>query len=306
MEEINGNYRMIRPAIFSDDCLTVVLNGLKSQHSKDSYHKNAKLFNQWLVEENRAITIDSVTAYIAYLESQNAKPATINNRLATIRAIVKVAKRKKLIASDEAEGIMEIKGRKTQANENAVWLEKEEIQQLLSKLSAGGTNKDKRDACLLALGVATGLRRDELLNLTWNQVQSGRKTFLTNVKTKGSKKRKIIVQRWAIKYLDEWGEVTGRVGSLFVGFMSRKGERFTDKPINRVAFSKIVTRLGKLINRKLAPHDLRRTHAAMMYDAGKTIREIQHSLGHASIMTTEKYLKPIEIDRLADDNAFTI
>lgn len=296
----------ISPPIFSDDCLTVVLNGLKSQHSKDSYQKNAKLFNKWLVEENRAISIDSVTAYIAYLESEKAKPATINHRLATIRAIVKVAKRKKLIASSEAEGILALKNRKSQANENAVWLEKEEIQRILSKLCATGTNKDKRDACLLALGVATGLRRDELLNLTWSQVQTGRKTFLVNVKTKGSKNRKIIVQRWAIKYLDQWGEVTGRVGRLFVGFMSRKGERFTDKPINQVTFSKIVTRLGKLIDRKLAPHDLRRTHAAMMYDAGKTIREIQHSLGHASIMTTEKYLKPIEIDRLADDNAFSI
>lgn len=292
----------------TDDALTVVLNGLKSQHSKDSYSKNARLFSEWLATHNRAVGIDSVIAYVAYLEAQGRKPATINSRLATIKAIVRVAKRKRLISQEEADGIIEIKGRKSNDNENANWLEKDEIQEVFKALGEKGSNKDKRDAALFALGVATGLRRTELLSLTWAQVQTkGRKTFLINVKTKGNKKRRVIVQKWAVKHLKTWGDVTGRDGHMFVGFMSRRGERFTEKPVNAVACSKIVKRLGKIVGIDgLAPHDLRRTHAAMMYDAGKSVRDIQASLGHSSIVTTEKYLKPIQADRSADDSAFTI
>lgn len=309
MDEITtSKYRTPAVKDFDDDCLTVVLNGLRSERSKNIYATNARLFNVWLSAQSRSINIDSVIAYIAALESEGKKPATINSRLATIRAIVKVAKRKRLIDAHEADGIIEIKSRKPDSKENANWLEKSEIEEIFRQLRSRGTNKDKRDAALLALGVATGLRRNELLSLSWGQVEKrGRKTFLTNVKTKGSKERKVIVQKWALKYLNAWGRVTGKTGSLFIGFMSRRGDRYTQKPINAVALSKIVKRLGKMVEIEgLAPHDLRRTHAAMMYDAGKSVRDIQASLGHASVVTTERYLKPIQADRNADDEAFTI
>jgi site-specific recombinase XerD len=41
---------------------------------------------------------------------------------------------------------------------------------------------------------------------------------------------------------------------------------------------------------KLAPHDLRRTFAKLAHTAGAPVEQIQQSLGHASIATTERYL----------------
>ena len=43
----------------------------------------------------------------------------------------------------------------------------------------------------------------------------------------------------------------------------------------------------------LAPHDLRRTAAAIALEAGATDREIQAMLGHSSIETTHRYLAPM-------------
>ena len=40
----------------------------------------------------------------------------------------------------------------------------------------------------------------------------------------------------------------------------------------------------------LAPHDLRRTFAKLAHKGGCPIEQIQLSLGHASIQTTERYL----------------
>ncbi len=46
---------------------------------------------------------------------------------------------------------------------------------------------------------------------------------------------------------------------------------------------------------KLTPHDLRRTFAKLAHKAGAPIEQIQQSLGHASIQTTERYLG-VELD----------
>ena len=41
---------------------------------------------------------------------------------------------------------------------------------------------------------------------------------------------------------------------------------------------------------KLAPHDLRRTFAKLAHKGKAGLEQIQLSLGHASLMTTERYL----------------
>jgi integrase len=40
----------------------------------------------------------------------------------------------------------------------------------------------------------------------------------------------------------------------------------------------------------VAPHDLRRTFAKLAHNGGSPIAQIQLSLGHSSIQTTERYL----------------
>jgi integrase len=41
---------------------------------------------------------------------------------------------------------------------------------------------------------------------------------------------------------------------------------------------------------RIAPHDLRRTFAKLAHKGGSGLDQIQLSLGHASIQTTETYL----------------
>ena len=40
----------------------------------------------------------------------------------------------------------------------------------------------------------------------------------------------------------------------------------------------------------VAPHDLRRTYAKLAHKGGAKLDQIQLSLGHASLTTTERYL----------------
>src|ERR1700719_432713 len=41
---------------------------------------------------------------------------------------------------------------------------------------------------------------------------------------------------------------------------------------------------------RLAPHDLRRTCARLCHESGGELEQIQFSLGHVSLQTTERYL----------------
>jgi len=54
----------------------------------------------------------------------------------------------------------------------------------------------------------------------------------------------------------------------------------------------IIRRYGRSIGiPNLAPHDLRRTYSRLARLGGAPMETIQHSLGHASISTTEIYVR---------------
>lgn len=58
------------------------------------------------------------------------------------------------------------------------------------------------------------------------------------------------------------------------------------------AVNQIVHFYGKQIGcPKLAPHDLRRTFARLSREGGAPLESVQASLGHASIVTTTRYIQ---------------
>jgi integrase/recombinase XerD len=52
----------------------------------------------------------------------------------------------------------------------------------------------------------------------------------------------------------------------------------------------VVEKYGRAIGVKIAPHDLRRSFAKLAHKGHAPLEQIQISLGHASIQTTERYL----------------
>ncbi len=64
------------------------------------------------------------------------------------------------------------------------------------------------------------------------------------------------------------------------------GESITEKAI----YNTVVYYAEKSKADGIAPHDLRRTFAKLAHKGGSPIDQIQLSLGHDSINTTEKYL----------------
>jgi integrase len=72
--------------------------------------------------------------------------------------------------------------------------------------------------------------------------------------------------------------------------MNNLGE-LAGKPLLAQNILEAVHKYGKRIGLPhLAPHDLRRTFAKLAHNGRAALEQIQLSLGHATILTTERYL----------------
>jgi integrase/recombinase XerC len=161
-----------------------------------------------------------------------------------------------------------------------------------------------RDAAILELLYATGLRVSELAGLDRADVDHERRTL--RVTGKGNKQRTVpfgvpagtALGRWLDQGRRHLVVATGADGSrqddaLFLGVRGgRMGVRQIREMVN--------TSLAALGDTSASgPHVLRHTAATHLLDGGADLRSVQELLGHSSLQTTQLYTH-ISIERLRE------
>jgi len=170
------------------------------------------------------------------------------------------------------------------------WLTLKQVKRLVD--ATPDTVAGKRDRLALSLLVGAGLRRDEAINLTFEQMKlqpvKGKLRTVLQIHGKGAKDRVVPVSDRLAALLDEWSAVCGGKG-LVLRSVGRRGD--VGESISDIALFKIVRRYGRAIDKPdLAPHDLRRTYAQIGYESGVPITQISKLLGHSNVATTQRYL----------------
>ena len=148
------------------------------------------------------------------------------------------------------------------------WLTEDEIKKLLDACSKS-RNRDLRAAVVVALN--TGLRRSELLGLTWERVDLSRGVIRLEV-TKSGKRREVPLN--AESY------------AALVSFNQRESARVFKNQSLRKAYENAVS------NAKLDDvnfHTLRHTFASWAVMRGVSLKELQELLGHSSLAMTMRY-----------------
>lgn len=136
-----------------------------------------------------------------------------------------------------------------------------------------------------------GLRRAEAAKLTFDRIQQrdGR-GVLVDIVGKRNRLRSVPMPAWSKAAVDQYAEAA----KLFEDVVFRsvgKGRRTTGQRISEQGIYNVVLHYaGKLGLGEIAPHDLRRTFAKLAHRGGSGLDQIQLSLGHSSIQTTETYL----------------
>ena len=163
----------------------------------------------------------------------------------------------------------------------------------------------KRDAAILELFYATGMRLSELVSLNIGSVNinAEKSKYLVKVVGKGNKERIIPFGNHAKDTLEIYLKERG-----LSWFSHQQIPLFSTKNNKRISVRTVQTRMNKYLSHVLgtkkgaSPHVLRHTFGTHLLDNDADIRSIQELLGHSSISSTQIYTKvnPKKIKQVYD------
>ena len=229
------------------------------------------------------IRSSDVSGYLAHLKGEGISPRSRARALSALRMLHRFL---------VVEGYCEV-------NPSAIIEAPKGIQKLPSVLSGRQVEAllaapldtgaiELRDAAMLELLYATGLRVSELVGLSLVEVNLTAGYLMTV--GKGDKERLVPIGESACRavsrYLEGARDELLKDGSSKQLFLSRLGEGMT-----RQAFWNIVKKraLQAGVQSHLSPHTLRHSFATHLLENGADLRSVQIMLGHADLSSTQIY-----------------
>jgi integrase/recombinase XerD len=258
-----------------------------SRNTIDGYSRDLNRYAAFIdgrkIHDIRRIGAEEAISYLAMLRDEGLAANSVNRALAALRGFYKYLLREKKLESTPVAHIELAR----------VWmhlpdvLSREEMCILLVQ-PGSATPAAIRDAAMLELMYATGIRVSELIGLTLNSInwQVG---YLVAM-GKGDKERIVPLGRTAYdrvkRYLDEVRPLMLKGGQCDILFLNRSGNGLT-----RQGFWKIVKKYARRANmeKKVHPHTFRHSFATHLLEGGADLRSVQIMLGHADISTTQVY-----------------
>jgi len=238
-----------------------------SEHSHSRDSRTAKILLRFFA----GFTISQITTKVVSeyrsMRLKEVKPATVYQELALLRRMFNVAIREWEWLRDNPVSRLSF----SVGNKNARdrWLTPEEEERLIEN----ATNPYWLRALLL-MALHTGMRRGEILNLRWSNINFLKRTIIV-VKSKNDEKRTIPMSNTLYNLLNsiDVRDISGRVFPISGSSL-------------RQAFDKLVFKTSL---EDFRFHDLRHTFATRLIQAGINIYVIKELLGHKTITMTMRY-----------------
>ncbi|MGH7227925.1 MAG: site-specific tyrosine recombinase XerD, partial [Nitrospiraceae bacterium] len=229
------------------------------------------------------VTRQMISEFLGHLRRSNHAPSSTARCLAALRGFYRFLSKEGFVQESPMIGV----SRPRPWMRLPKTLTQRDVTHLL-ELAEGSWPEGRRDAAMLELLYATGLRVSELVNLRLSQLNLAVGYVLAA--GKGAKQRVVPmgdVARQKIRlYLDKTrGTLLKQRESQHV-FVTRRGG-----PMSRQGFWKLLRARAKQagITKPISPHMLRHSFATHLLDHGADLRSVQAMLGHASISTTQIY-----------------
>lgn len=248
----------------------------KSPRTQGSYKSVAGAFLEFVAKPLQTVTVADIFHWVEAI-APNLKPSSVKTKLYTIKSLLSFASK---VGYCQFNVGCAIKPPKVADELHKKCLKVESI-----KAMADNTNR-LRDSLLIRFAYMSGLRAAELSALTWGQFKDG-KLYVTG---KGTKNRTVIIPESFLLELLELKPINASDDSPV--FVSRKKNGGHHGHLSRIYISKLIKdaaiKAGE--SNKVSAHWLRHSHAYNALKNGADIAVIRDSLGHASLVTTSKYV----------------
>ncbi len=224
----------------------------------------------------------------AIMAKVGGAPATRNKVLSALRGVARMAWESSLIDVQTFQRIRDIRGDIGLRLSTGRDVPTGEISRLIEVCVQDETPAGTRDAAIIAVMAATGLRRAEVCALHTNGVdlQDGS----LRVVGKRNKERTGYIGTGALEALRDWMTVRGdQPGPIFCA-ISKAGVLRHEKQLSTVAINRMLEKRADQAGiRDITPHDFRRTFISEMLDAGADIATVAAIVGHEDVKTTARY-----------------
>lgn len=232
------------------------------------------------------IDIRTLRSWLAKQQTLGRARTTLARRAAAVRVFTSWAHRTGRAAADAGALLGSPKAHRTLPPA----LSQAEVRELLDQAvaSAGDDPLGIRDAAILELLYATGIRVGELVALDVDDVDRARR--VARVFGKGRKERVVPYGVPAERALGDW-LARGRPVLVAPGagpavFLGARGRRIDQRAVRTLVHARLAAVDGAP---DLGPHGLRHTAATHLLEGGADLRSVQEVLGHASLSTTQIY-----------------
>ncbi len=231
-----------------------------------------------------------ISSFVDDLEERGYARSTRARKIAALKSMFRFLREEGIVEDNPTETLRSPRTGRTLPKALSI----EQVDTLLTTVYEDGTPEGIRDAAMLEVLYASGLRVSELVGLDLRDLDL--ETGSVRCIGKGSKERVVPLHSQAIEsvntYLDtvrpqyerqQQGEREQKTQALF---LNRNGRR-----LSRQGFWLRLKRAGRAagIPDHITPHTLRHSFATHMLRGGASLRHVQEMLGHASIATTQIY-----------------
>lgn len=262
-----------------------VVSGLKTALSILSANDDADLWSApW-----HLLRYPHVDLLRVELTSRRYAPATANRILSSVKQVVHHAWKLGLLSADEWRKIQDVRSVSGRSLPAGRALSKADLAALLEACQAGKQPAGKRDAAIIAVLYATGIRRSSLVALAVTDYHPDTGELIVR-SAKGNKAYiTFVAAGHAPGFLAQWLVVRGDTpGPLFTPI--NKAGRLSMRQMTPEAIYHILARRAKEAGLDhLTPHDLRRTFVSDLLDAGVDLSIVQGLANHANVTTTARY-----------------
>ena len=254
------------------------------------------------------VTVETANAYIQDQKNKGLSNSTVNIKISALRNFYNFLTRRDVkIAEynpfDTKEGCKRLK---TQKDFSRTYCATEDDAAKMIAACTEDTIVNMRNKIVVVLFATTGMRREEIANITIGDISTYNDTYLILIHGKGNKERYCVLPDDLFVLIENYLETRG------IGWKDQEkyllvshAPNYIEDKMSLVTVHNIIkktAKLAKVDDTKISCHSMRRFYATESFEMGTSIYDLKEQLGHTKIETTQAYLYHTNIVKTSKTN----